>query len=550
MMPTYLTHKNILLATIALVLFIVLFSHLNTVELRAEEPRRAIVAMEMNITGEYIVPRINGWNYYNKPPLFNWLMVLCFKIFGSYETWVVRIPSLISFLLCGLANYFFIKRYLSKETAILSSLFFLSAGDLLFYGTQVSGEIDLFFTLMICLQVMLMYHFFRQQQFLLMFVASYILAAAGVLTKGPPAVLFQGITLIVLIAYYNRWRLLFSWQHLAGAACFIIITGSYFYAYAQQQEVTPYIINLFKEASEKSGLGNQSIKLFTSFISYPFLLLQWLLPWSLFGIYFFSKKTISAIRAKEFLVFLVLFILANIPFYWLTTNPKSRYIYMFIPFIMVLLTYAYLERKKDWPKITKGIMLLFTIVIMILPVAALSLPWLHLGVPVNHAVIKSLIVVIPSTLIAWFYWRYKTKRLYYFLLSLLMIRLLINFFYLPTLRQSSNALTNLEHFNTIQTITNHEPLFLSGEPYTQVNKLEIGPFNIASSNITTAPQISYILPYYYTKETGRILRFEETMRQDTWYLIYKEAIRGRPVKVYYSYEEPWTKHEMALVRLN
>jgi 4-amino-4-deoxy-L-arabinose transferase-like glycosyltransferase len=53
---------------------------LNIVELRGEEPRRAIVAMEMDITGEYVVPKINGWNYYNKPPLFNWVLAGLFQI--------------------------------------------------------------------------------------------------------------------------------------------------------------------------------------------------------------------------------------------------------------------------------------------------------------------------------------------------------------------------------------------------------------------------------------------------------------------------------------
>ncbi len=40
-----------------------------------EEPRRALVAMEMMYSGDYIHTTIHGAAYYNKPPLFNWLVV-------------------------------------------------------------------------------------------------------------------------------------------------------------------------------------------------------------------------------------------------------------------------------------------------------------------------------------------------------------------------------------------------------------------------------------------------------------------------------------------
>lgn len=542
-------YKKIYLAVFVVLLLVVLFSHLSTVELRAEEPRRAIVAMEMAITGDYIVPRINGYNYYNKPPLFNWVLILFFKIFGSYENWVVRIPSLICFLLCGLASYFFAKKYLNRETALLSAMFFLTSGELLFYATQISGEIDLFFTLLVCLQVMGMYHFFRQKQWLLMFLCSYGLTAAGFLTKGLPSILFQGITLAIITIYYRQWRMWFSWQHLLGILMFCVITVSYFAEYAQREDVTPYLINLFAEASQKTGVDTSPVKLITSTLLYPFEVLKWILPWSLLSIYFFSKKTIASIRQNQVLPFLALFILANLPVYWLTDNPKSRYIFMFFPFMMMLITHAYLNRKEEWPKISRIIMMLFGIVVVAVPMIALVLPWLPQSVSPDHLVLKSALVFFPSVFFAWLYFRSKTNRLEYFMLSLLMIRLMINFFVQPSIRESSHALVNLDHLQTILEITGDEPLFISGEPFTQQNNLSIGPIQMASSEISTAPEISYILPYYYTKLTHRVLRYEQDLQAGKWYLIYTQDIREESVDIFYRYEEPLTKDEMALVRL-
>ncbi len=542
-------HKKIYLAAFVILLITVLFSHLSTVELRAEEPRRAIVAMEMMLTGDYIVPKINGCHYYNKPPLFNWILVLFFKIFGSFENWVVRIPSLISFLLCGLASFVFAKKYLNRETALLSTLFFLTIGELLFYATQISGEIDLFFTLIVCLQVMSMYHFFRQKQWIWMFLISYSLAAAGFLTKGMPAILFQGVTLALITIYYRQWRMLVSWQHLTGLLIFSGITGSYFVAYAQREDVTPYLINLLAEASQKSGVDNSAFKLITSTLVYPFEVLKWLLPWSVLSIYIFSKKTITALRQNEVLAFLALFILANLPVYWITDNPKSRYVFMFFPFMMMLVAHFYLTRKEEWPKITRGIMTLFGIVVMAVPLIAIVLPWLPRDYDLDQALLKSSIVLIPSTCVAWLYFRFKTNRLAYVVLSLLLARLMLNFFMLPSVQESSHALVNQQHLQTILAFTKDDPLFISGEPFTQQNELAIGPIQVASSEISTAPEISYILPYYYTKLTRRVLMYEPKMQSGKWYLIYGKDLQEEVVETFYRYEEPATKDEMALVRV-
>ncbi|MEO0338168.1 MAG: hypothetical protein AAF242_03045, partial [Bacteroidota bacterium] len=53
-----------------------LFGALDIMDLRGEEPRRALVAWEMIQSGNYWQPRIQDWPYYNKPPIFNWMLAL------------------------------------------------------------------------------------------------------------------------------------------------------------------------------------------------------------------------------------------------------------------------------------------------------------------------------------------------------------------------------------------------------------------------------------------------------------------------------------------
>ena len=82
--------------------------------LRAEEPRRAVVAQEMVFTGDFIVPHVGGWHYYNKPPLFNWVLAGLFKLFGSFSEVLVRLPGLVGLFLSAFFLYRMSRRYVSE----------------------------------------------------------------------------------------------------------------------------------------------------------------------------------------------------------------------------------------------------------------------------------------------------------------------------------------------------------------------------------------------------------------------------------------------------
>jgi len=142
----------------------VLFYPVNSYGLRAEEPRRAVIAIEMIESNNFINPHLNGLPYYNKPPLFNWLLAFFFRLFYSFEEWVVRLPSLLSLLAIATINFFVIKKYLNLNIAILSSFFFLTSADILFYGTITAGEIDLFYSLIVYLHLFFLIHYILNNQ--------------------------------------------------------------------------------------------------------------------------------------------------------------------------------------------------------------------------------------------------------------------------------------------------------------------------------------------------------------------------------------------------
>src|SRR5262245_56074820 len=64
----------------------------------SEEPRYAEVAREMDVTGDYVSPRICGQLLFEKPVLLYWAEAASYHIFGVNE-FAARIPSAFAALL-------------------------------------------------------------------------------------------------------------------------------------------------------------------------------------------------------------------------------------------------------------------------------------------------------------------------------------------------------------------------------------------------------------------------------------------------------------------
>ena len=58
-----------------------------------DEAIRALVAYEMMLSDNYLVPTMRGDFYFSKPPLYNWILIGFFKLFGGVNEWVSRIPT-------------------------------------------------------------------------------------------------------------------------------------------------------------------------------------------------------------------------------------------------------------------------------------------------------------------------------------------------------------------------------------------------------------------------------------------------------------------------
>ena len=99
---------------------------LGSVPLKHEEPRRALPAVRMLQTGDWLVPRIGANPYLRKPPLLNWLIAICFRASGGPNEFAARIPSVISMLALALTVVTTGRRWLGANGASLAAIFVLT----------------------------------------------------------------------------------------------------------------------------------------------------------------------------------------------------------------------------------------------------------------------------------------------------------------------------------------------------------------------------------------------------------------------------------------
>ena len=72
---------------------VVCFGALGTRELASgDETRVAGIGAEMAVTGDFVVPRLNGSPFLEYPPAYYWLEAIGFQNFG-FSDWVAKLPS-------------------------------------------------------------------------------------------------------------------------------------------------------------------------------------------------------------------------------------------------------------------------------------------------------------------------------------------------------------------------------------------------------------------------------------------------------------------------
>ena len=189
------TYKRLFYATVIIGLLI-LFWGLGSVSLTSlNEGRRALAIKEMFESGNWLLPTLNGELYLTKPPFLYWIS-LCFSgLVGVVNEWTLRLPSAFA----ALATLWMVYRYTLKKFGAWPALFAaqILIANLGFAMLARRVEIEMLLTALCVGALLSALKYMEAPTRRVWIYLSYFLLALAVLTKGPVALLFVTLPLIV-----------------------------------------------------------------------------------------------------------------------------------------------------------------------------------------------------------------------------------------------------------------------------------------------------------------------------------------------------------------
>ncbi len=341
--------------------FLALISGSFNYRFRGEEPRRAVIAYEMNYFNNFYQPTFLGENYYRKPPLFNWLIILSSK-FSGWGIHTGRIVSITFTFLTTMLLIYFSFRFIFRniDLSLISGLIFLSFLDISFwYGFL--AEIDITLTFFVFLTITILMLSFEKKSYVLL-TLSGVLTGLSFLLKGFPSYVFFSISYAVLAI----WHYFFYKNRNIGFFIYGLVISLLFsllpiilWLYHLNEPVL-YLKTLWDESFNRVKESKNIIHLVSHVLFYPLLnIKQTLLVSLLVLVISLKEKKVVFQNVPSKIKLIGLLFLANYLPYLISAS-SGRYILPILPLLAVIFTYI-IYKTKTFRAIIIIIFLVFTI---------------------------------------------------------------------------------------------------------------------------------------------------------------------------------------------
>lgn len=191
-----------------------------------DEGRYAAIPAAMLRSGDFLIPRLGGFPYLEKPPLLYWLTAGALAIFGENE-FAARLPVALAGLLGLGAAVGLAWRALGPRPAALTAGILASSALWLLHGRYLSTDMLLAALLALALGLFWLAWTERRPRLL---IPAYLALALGVLTKGIIALVLPALIFGLFALWTGRWRLVLvetGWWW--GAALVGLVAGPWFF---------------------------------------------------------------------------------------------------------------------------------------------------------------------------------------------------------------------------------------------------------------------------------------------------------------------------------
>lgn len=320
----------------------VLFFHLSTRPfLSSGEARASEIAVEMLERGNFLIPYINERIILTKPPLFHWLIIICYRLFGINE-FSSRVPSALAGLMVVILVYLLGKRLWDKRTGFISGIILLTSP--LFFWSARCARID---SLLLFLITFSIYCFWRGYEDLskgkLWFLGWFFTMGLGMLAKGHVGVIIPLIIPILFLFFIRKQYYLRRLNWFWGLLLFFIVvlpwyTAIYFLVPHYKSEI--FFLQQIWEWF--IGKGNW----YKGYLYIPYLFLGFS-PWSLaLPIVFLYTWNDFRLRKDERIAFLWIWVFVVLFIFGFFGKRVGRYILPLYPAISLLIAKVISSRRN------------------------------------------------------------------------------------------------------------------------------------------------------------------------------------------------------------
>ena len=356
-----------------------------------DEPVYAQTAREMLAAGDLLSPRIYGDFWYDKPPMYYWLVAAASKVFGMGE-FAARFPSALLAVAGSIYLYFSVSRLISIRAGIFSALILTTSLEYFYLGKAAVTDMTLSFCLMIALLS------FIEKRYMLF----YAFTALAVVTKGPIGLFFAGAIAFLYFLVMNKWRDLRQMSIIQGTLLFSVIAAPWYL----------FMSYFHGAAFVETFLGFHNVTRFTTpehagahwYYYFPVLLIG-LFPWT--PILFQSLWAALTTNRKDrpLLMFFLIWAAVVFMFFSISATKLVSYILPMYPALAVIFGW-YLDQSMEYgrekPRIFWIVGLLIQGAILIFGMFKVldAMPYLEAGV-LGFAVV----ILLMTVLTVIFIWR-------------------------------------------------------------------------------------------------------------------------------------------------
>lgn len=198
-----------------------------------DEPAYAQTAKEMLMAGDYLSPRIFGDYWFDKPPMYYWLVIFSYKIFGVSE-FAARFPAALCSVLTVGSLYYFVKRFFNENVALYSGLVLATCINFFYIGKASVTDMALLLFMSTSL-----YAYLDGKYYLF-----YLCAGLATLTKGPIGIVFPGAIIVLHMLFTRNFQPLKQKSTYLGWVVYFAVTVPW-YVFMYQAHGSAFIDTFF-----------------------------------------------------------------------------------------------------------------------------------------------------------------------------------------------------------------------------------------------------------------------------------------------------------------